>query len=75
MNDHITFYFKFESINLFGLETLFVLHCVCVSCYGFFNGYSPVYHTSPFLQSPDNFSGLEIKYPNRNIKNKSACPG
>ena len=47
MNDHITFYFKFESINLFGLETLFVLHCVCVSCYGFFNGYSPVYHTSP----------------------------
>ena len=35
----------------------------------------PYLARGPFLQSPDNFSGLEIKYPDRNIKNKSACPG
>ena len=30
----------------------------------------------PFLESPGNFSGpKEIKYSNRNIKNKSAGPG
>ena len=28
-----------------------------------------------FLESPGNFSGPEIKYSNRNIKNKSAGPG
>ena len=31
--------------------------------------------TGPFLESPGNFSGPEIKYSDRNIKNKSAGPG